>query len=290
MNAFTCCFILLVLHATSALGQQQDTQPAPPAKAPAKSNPDNATEQDMLDSSVSVALYYWLGPIHPSVRTGRASTGAYPSDLDYPGKNTGTPAVVVSIPAGSHNAVRVSYFRTQGQGNTTANGNLTLFGTTYAPGDYLSVAYTLQNLKASWDFLTWPFPMSRSTWRIKTLWEAQYTTLKSSVDAPLKTDAAGHLVSAGAKKSDSFFYPSFGVGAEKLLSKNLRFEAKASGFAVPHYSTIWDADARVAYRRGHFEVFAGGKAFHFKTSPKRSEYVRGTLDGAFVGLCWYLNY
>ena len=90
-----------------------------------------------------------------------------------------------------------------------------------------------------------------------------------------------------AVKTNWFIYPSFGVGIEEMLSKHARFEAKTSGFAFPHRATVWDAEALLAYRMGPIELFAGGGAFYFKTSPKQENYVRAMLSGAFAGIRWY---
>jgi hypothetical protein len=45
----------------------------------------------------------------------------------------------------------------------------------------------------------------------------------------------------------------------------------------------------MAYRVGKVELRLGGKAFHFRTSPKSDYYLRGTLAGAFVGVRFFLN-
>ena len=78
-----------------------------------------------------------------------------------------------------------------------------------------------------------------------------------------------------------------GLGVAQYASRNFRFEANASGFALPHRFNIWDADATIAYRAGRVELRGGVKAFHFHTSAKLDYYVWGTMAGAFVGLRWY---
>jgi hypothetical protein len=210
------------------------------------------------------------------------------SDLDYPGKRVRqSPGVVLSLPAGKGNALRFSWFRTMGSGNTVATQDLMLFGTSYAAGDYMAVAYTLQNFKLSFDYLSWPFPVKSRTFRLRTLWEVQYTTIRSAFDAPFKLDTSGNLTFAAVQQSNSFIYPSFGIGVEKFLSKNVRWEAKGSGFAWPGKSQIWDADTDLALKAGQFEFLVGAKGFHFRTSKNDVEYVYGTQYGGFAGIRWY---
>ncbi len=194
---------------------------------------------------------------------------------------------------GKHNAIRVSYFRVQGNGNPTAPAASIIYNTSYNQGDYLAVHYALQNAKISLDYLSWPFPVKDSKFHIKTLWEVQYTTIATGVDAPLRhgqTDASGNPINVSAYGTNWFIFPSFGLGADYLISQKLRFEARASGFAFPHRSTIWDTQASLNYRFGKFEIQGGVKAFHFKTSPAQVEFVQATLSGAYVGLRWYPEY
>ena len=78
-----------------------------------------------------------------------------------------------------------------------------------------------------------------------------------------------------------------GVGVAYYLSPHFRVEANGSGFAIPHHSSIWDADASANYRYGHFELRVGGKAFHYKTSTGSDFFMHNTMGSAFVGLRWY---
>ena len=274
--------------------QQSAPQPAPsqttgqaPAPAPQKTPP---AEKPYTGDGISVTLLYWVNSGHPSILTGRADTNGNPSVVDTIGKSKPTPNAIVSFPAGKNNTVRVSYFRMQGDGNTTTPQALTVFGTDYNAGDYLAAHYLLQNVKISLDYLSWPFPIKNAKFRLKTLWEIQYTSISATVDAPLRageTDAAGNSIQTTGYGSHSIIYPSFGLGVDYLASKNFRFEVRGSGFAFPHHSTIWDTEASLNYRFGHLELQAGGKVFHFKTSPKETEYLQATFTGAFAGLRWY---
>ena len=112
--------------------------------------------------------------------------------------------------------------------------------------------------------------------------------VKGVIDAPALEGALMILGdSASANASKQIIYPAFGLAAEYALSPHVLFRADASGFALPHKSVLWDAEATIAYRRGAWEIRGGGKAFHFKTSPNSTEYVSATLAGAFIGLRYH---
>jgi len=268
-----------------------EAKPAQPAekKAAEKKRVRPAGQPDSSDGQFSFAPLYWIGRTHPLMRTGRAAAAGVSSDLDFPGKNTPVLGGVVSFPAGNDDTLRVSYFRTQGQGDTVAGKDLSFFGVAFSTGDYLSVGYTLQNAKISLDYVSWPGPARATSFRLKTLWELQFISFQPNIYAPFKAteDSSGNTIETFATMNKWFIYPSFGLGIEKALSQHVRVEVKASGFAIPHLPTVWDAETLVACRVKHFEVLFGARAFHFKTSPKREEYVRATLPGAYAGIRWY---
>ena len=259
--------------------------PPPPAPTVAQApNQDNSGE-----GAFSFQAFYWLTKGHPDMFAGKTHVATTPGDLSFPGDAKYSPGVVVSFPAGSDNSVRVSYFRTQGTGNTVASKELNIFSTDFTTGDYLATRYTLQNVKVSLDFLSYPTPPT-SKFRLKTLWEVQYLTLYSSVDGPLKpilVDSSGNLIPNTGEGTRYFFLPSFGAALEHTTTKNFRWEIRFSGFGIPHRAALWDGQAYIAYRIDRFELTAGYKGFYFKTSPKNDQYFKGTLSGAYVGLTWY---
>jgi hypothetical protein len=194
----------------------------------------------------------------------------------------------LSFPAGKGNTLRVSAFRVQGSGSTTSTEELNLFGTDFTSGDLLNTHYTIWSVKASWDYLTYPFQFHNLDFRLKTLWEMQYTNMGSNITSPNDPNAsAGSAITA--KASRTAVWPTFGLGLENTLSRHIRWEAKASAFAFPHRAVIWDAEGTLAFRVGQFEVLGGEKAYHLKSSPKNAEYVTATLSGAYVGVRWYLR-
>jgi hypothetical protein len=308
-NVFLCLCLLLLSQGWQSYGQQQPLppQPSPPQPAeqktteakPAPPAEKKATEKkrvrpaglpDSSDGQFSFAPLYWIGRTHPLMRTGRAAAEGVSSDLDFPGKNKPALGGVLSFPAGGEDTLRVSYFRSQGQGNTWVAGkDLSFLGVAFSTGDYLSVGYLLQNAKVSLDYVSWPGPGRTGSFRLKTLWEVQYTSFRSTFYAPFKPteDSSGNAVETFSTINNWFVYPSFGLGIEKAFSQHFRWEVKASGFAIPHFPTVGDAETFFAYRAGHFEVLFGARAFHFKTSPKHEEYVRATVPGAYAAIRWY---
>jgi hypothetical protein len=272
------------------------TLPEPPPVTPTPAPKIIAPEllYDTSDGFTSVKLFYWYAQTDPSMFTGKGAPSNVDSTVSFQGKTKATPGVELSFPAGKNNSIRVSYFRTQGTGNTTAvtppttRGN-SVWSADFNPGDYLATSYTLQNVKISLDYLSWPFPLENRRFRFKTLWEVQYTTIRSGVSAPFapETDSSGNAIQTSGSGSNWFIWPSLGVGVEIMASKHFRFEAKGSGFGIPHHAAIWDADAFFAYKSGQWEIDFGGKAFYFKTSPQKEEYVYGTMPGAYVGIRWY---
>lgn len=289
-----CVCVLVSISERQAVAQQQSqsgqqAQSTPSGSGAVQQKP-AAVDEYYTGDGLSINLFYWQTSAHPSLRTGHADTSANPSNLSDLGKSKAAPGGIISVPVGKDNSVRVSYFRIQGHGNTTSPGALTIFGTDFVQGDLLSTSYTIQNAKISLDYLSWPFPLKNSKFRLKTLWEVQATWVRSSVAAPLRTgqlDASGNVIQTSGLASTWFLYPSFGLGVDYLATKNLRFELRGSGFAFPHRSTIWDTEGTLNYRVGSVEFQAGGKVFHFKASPKRVEYTTATFPGIYVGVRFY---
>jgi hypothetical protein len=257
--------------------------PPPPSSVPAQS------PYDSSDGAFSLELFYWRTYIYPDLRSGHANLNTYPSTLDYPSNMPQTPGAELSIPAGKYNTVQVSYFRTQSFGSTPVNNDITVFGADYVPGNFLITRFLLQNLNITWNYLTWPWPPRDNRFLFKTLYGLQYTNISTAISAPYlpTSDNEGNAITTSVVGSHRIIYPTLGVGLEYFLSKHLRLEMSASGFAFPRRAVTWNGDGFFAYRRGHFEVLAGGKAYHFKTSPKGVEDFIATPYGAYVGLRFY---
>jgi hypothetical protein len=295
--------------APQCLAQQPASQPAQPAPAqtqPSQSQsasvsapspvngPASKSERYPDDGDFSLQVFYWYSMQSFDMRGGAANTitGSSP-DLNFQSVYVRSPGAEASVPIG-HNFLRLSYFQIAGAGHTSAPTYLTLFSQAYNPGDYLNTTNKIQNAKLSFDFMSFPFPAKSTGIRIRTLWEMQYTDVKGFIDAPYKPYP---LNSAGVPQTTSYavnggydiIYPSFGIGIEDALSKNLLIEANASAFWFPHRSDIWDATADLKYSFGPIELAVGVKGFHLKSSPKNDQYFVGTFDGAYVGLLWHFR-
>jgi hypothetical protein len=280
---------LLSLNTPSGHAQQQPAAPEGPttpasqnpAPPPIPPKPAEVLLQD--EGTVSLTVSVWLPNGHPSFDAGRATVSGTASLIDFQGEDKLGRSLSMSFPAAKHNAVRISYFDTKADGNFTAANNLNPWGTFFNSGDYMATYYRVRDVKISFDYLTWPYPVQQRRFRLRTLWQAQYVTVDSTFFAPLSTTDIG--VATGSK---SIILPTLGIGVAEYLSKNVRVEAEASGFDIPHHANIGDVEADIAYKIGPVEVRGGGKFFHFETSPAADFFMKGTLAGADVGLRVYL--
>lgn len=293
------CAPLLVAAMACAYAQQQEgvTSTTPtettPAAPPAQPAPPKAP-YTIEDGGISIEPFYWFTtflPVTPTMRGGAQSSYSN-ADLDYPGIIKNSPGIILSIPAGAQSTVRISYFRVQGRGTTTTDTNLTLLGTEFNAGDFLSTTYILNDMKASWDFLTYRIPAGQHKIRVKTLWEMQWLSFATNINAPyapVTTDSSGNVITNYATEGHNVFLPTLGGELEQAPFRHLRYELKADGFAIPHHADIWEAEGSLAFRFGKIEFLAGAKAFHFKTSPQSDEYFLETISGPYAGVRYYLN-
>ena len=299
-SGILCSCLLFLIQATPGYAQdpaqpQQPAappQPATPAQPPPPPPvPVRVEDHDTGGDAYSFEPIFWLSKSAPILRLGFAGTQPQtdsttgivtagqtaPGDLNYQGGKYGIGGVV-TVPTGRENSVQVSYFRLQGDGSTTATQSLVLFGNSFPQGDILNTAYKIENWKLSFNYLSYPYPSNGAKFRLKTLWEFQYLNVSSVVSAPLDINA---LDTTGDKH---IILPTLGIGLEYHPSKHVRLEAKASGFGILHHMDIWDTEASIVVRFGKVEAFLGGKAYHFKTTPKGDQYFTDTLYGPSVGL------
>lgn len=203
----------------------------------------------------------------------------------------------VGIALGLHNALRISYWGIRAAGDFTAPNDLTLWSQTYAKGTVLATNYRIQDFKLSFDYLTWPYPVESKKYRLKTLWQVHYISARTGFDAPLLpivdsagnplVDSSGNPVNYAAQGTKWWITPTFGLGWTQYVSRNLRLDINGAGFLVPHKWTVYDTDASINYRIGHFEIQGGAKAFHYKSSPAGEFFIRNTMASVFFGLRWY---
>jgi hypothetical protein len=285
-SLFLCPF--LVCH-PSGLAQQQPPAQAPPLPPPGQQAPQppplpakvpEVLRQDEGDPSLDGLA--WLPVGHPSFNKGQGTTSNAASNATLQGQAKVAWGGTIRIPAGAHSAVRLSYFDTHASGNFTAGTDLTLWSSGYNAGDYISTTYRLRSFGLSYDFLTWPYPVRNRRFRLKTLWQFQYASIKSTFDAPLSANPP-----SPGTGSKSIYLPGLGLGVTEYISNNVRVEVLASGFDIPSHAGLANAEGDIAYKLGRFEVRAGGKVFYFKTSPQADFYMKGLLAGGFAGLRFY---
>jgi len=277
------------VSSSSSSSAPAEAQPAPVQPAPP---PRPSTIED---GGFSIEPFYWLTPMFqqlPDLRGGLSSSYSN-ADLNFPGVSRNSFGAILSIPTPMQSTIRVSYFKSYGHGSETAATNLTLLnGTAYSAGDWLVTTWKVQDVKASWDFLTFRIPAGQHKIRIKTLWEAQWLLFAASVNAPYAaetTNSSGTVVLNYANESKSIILPTLGAEIEQEPFRHFRYELKADGFGLLHRADIWEAEGSLAFRVGRTELLAGAKVIHFKTSPKADDYFMDTLSGPYVGIRYYLH-
>lgn len=282
-----CIFAAGLLCTLALFGQQQPPAPAPDAPPPAPAQPPqqpaplpppvDETRND-IDRGGFIKLFYWQTVGKPDLLPGKKAANRDAQTLhDFAHDDKSTPGGVIAFPAGKFNRLEISYFQARGAGNTIAANDLSFFGTNFSQGDFIATTFRVRSAKVSWNYLTWPDPPEESKFRIKTLWEFQYTSIESVLDEPFNFDPTF----SPAINTKSIFYPTFGLGAEYTPSKHFYFDLRVSGFGLPHRSVIGDAEGSLVIRIKRLEILPGYKWYHFKTSPQSDQYVAGTLKGPY---------
>jgi hypothetical protein len=221
----------------------------------------------------------------PDVKGGKTAVDF--ETLDDLGKpKRGAPGIQLSVPITRTGELKFEIFEAKGDGNQTAPADLDLFGQTFNKGDVLSSQYQIIASKIYLDDLLFPHKFPVAKFRLKSLWEFQFIHMKTTIDAPALSTTTPETA-IGTKQ---IFLPTFGIAAEYAITPHILLRADGSGFGIPHGALIWDAGGTVSYRHGSWEIFAGGKALHFKSSPNSTEYLTDTLTGAFGGIRWHWSF
>ena len=297
------CLVFLSAQALASAQQdppQQQTPPQPQTQDPQQPEsgrlrlppvPPKVIDVRMPgEAGWFIGLTAWLPIGKTYTDKGTLTTFTDPSLLQMQGKSRGAFGLDFGVAAGLHNSVRFSYFFNKQNGNTTLDHNLVVFAQGYNAGDVVSTNSKLTNYKLSYEYLTWPYPVEARHFRLKTLFQVQYTGVRAIFDAPVKSstpDSNGILSDYSTLGTKGFITPALGLGLHAYASRNFRFEANVSGFAWPHSFHLLDTDAAIAYRAGKIELRGGAKGFIFRTSPKHDYFYRGSVAGLFVGLRWY---
>jgi len=252
---------------------QTQTQPQPPPPAPPP------PPYDPSENPFSIGVFGFLPHAHPDLLPGKQATNGPAETFRDLGKTRDAVGIRIAFPAGKGNTLEVTGFQMHGVGSQVAAIALTPFSSTFSTGDLISTNYRMRNIKISWNYLSYPAPPGGSKWRIKTLYEVQYTSFLANFLS--NSESSGPITDTGRH---NVIFPTLGLGVSYIASKHFHIETKASGFTFPHRSTIGDAEANAVIRAGHVEVVLGYKAYHFRTSPQATEYFRATLLAPSAGI------
>lgn len=273
-----------------AFGQQSPPTPEQPP-APQQQNPAATTAPPEIspedpDYGEPQGVYFWLS--RGTAKTLPGNPAQYFTQdqvLALPNARPRSPGVSVSIPAGKFNHLEISYFQMDGDGTGYAQIPLSLFGSNFVQGQFISTTYRIRSAQLTWNYLTWPAPPEDSKFRFRTLWSFNYTSVSPVIDEPYNTS----VDFTAAHGTLNIFYPDFGVSLEYIPNKVFYFETRTWGFGFPHHADIADAEVNMVVRYKHMELFGGYKFFHFKTSPDQNQFIVGTLMGPIAGLRWVIR-
>ena len=302
-TSILCIAVLALSFSVSAQQEKQPAGPPPPItirpqQQPPPPLPKVPDVRQPGETGFSIGVMAWFPVQAPSIDKGHQADWTQPTNTKLAGKPKYSPEGDIGIALGLHNALRFSYFQDRASGNLTTGPNeIRIWDNLYPAGSYLATDYKMQSAKISFDYLTWPYPVESRKFRLKTLWQVQYVSIKTSFNAPLLpvtdssgnpiVDASGNPVDYHAQGSKTVFLPTFGIGLTQYVNRHLRLEANGSGFGIPHHSTIWDADGSANFRYGHWELRVGARAYHFKTSSQSDFLLKNTMASGFVGVRWY---
>jgi hypothetical protein len=266
--------------------------PPPPPKVPDVRRPG--------ESGFWVGVEGWFPTQQPNQFGGRQNTITTNSThLPFEGKPKYAQTVEAGLAVGLHNTLKFTFTNFRAAGDFTTPVIVSAFGQTYSGGTYLSTNYHVQQGKLSYEFLTWPYPVGSKKFRLKTLWQVQYTNVSAVFDSPLNyfdsngnliLDSSGQPINLAGAGTKHILSPEFGLGFVYYPSRHVRIEANGAGFGFPHRYSIWDGDFAISYRAlSHFEIRGGARGLGFKTSTNSDYYIRGNFVAAFIGVRWYSN-
>ena len=287
--------VSLLLTDRATAQEPPPTTPAPAqtsqAPAPGTTSPRKPSEPDYPDPrTFTIGLFYWYAVpgSGPDIRGGKLASG-YESVFGI-GKYKPAAGAEISFPITRTGELHIEGFQSNGTGNQNLPRETTIYGTSYIKGDYLATQYKIRGGKLYLEDLLYPYKFPVSRFRLKSIWAVQFASIKSGIDAPLKTittDSNGNTTQTLASGTGQVILPMIGLVAEYAVSPHVLFRVGGSGFGLPHKSSVWDAQATISYRHNKWEILGGGKALHVKTTPQKDEYVTAAVDGAFVGVRWH---
>jgi hypothetical protein len=292
--------VLACLAWAAAWGSAQVAAPAqnpepPPAASPTPQPSATLAAPKEVASPVNNGMgfafepIFWKTSVFPQVRQGATYFRIDSGNFDYPSSAERAVGGRVSIPIGTNGTFRGSFIQLKSTGATTSPVDLILFGGAAQKDSLLIAQYKIELFKLSYDYLTYFWKKKNSDIRLKTLWEMQRISISNTIEDFI-TQTDGTLRSGDLSQgTKSILAPTLGLGLEQNVSRHFRWEARASGWAMPRRSVIGDMEAAVAFRTGHFELLLGAKYLYFKTSPKGEQLQKATISGPFLSLRYYIK-
>jgi hypothetical protein len=298
----------LILCCAAALGQAQSTSPQAPADQSSASGtvvtrnapplPKVPVIRRSGEQGMWIGVNYWSATPGTVVNRG-TSPFDYPGYVKMPGKPKLNQSVDLGFAVGDHNALKVSYLRSSAHGSVHPGHAVNLWSVYYDPAYDLDTNYLMTGLKFSFEYLTWPYPVKDSRFRLKTLWQMHYVSMRTGFDAPTAplTDSDGNyllnsqgdLLSYAAHGTTNVVLPAVGLGFQEYVTDKFRLEGGISGFAFPHRSNLWDAEASASIRLSAFDLRFGWRGYQARSSPKGVFWTEYKMRGPFVGITYHID-
>jgi hypothetical protein len=231
---------------------------------------------------------YYFGTVPgqgPDLRAGKQATEN--AQILGLGKERNGIGVFASVPVSRTTELRFEGFKTKGNGNQTLPADNFILGNQFYQGDLLSNAYRIVSGKFWVDDLLWPHKFPVAKFRVKAIYGIRYLAVKGAVDAPLQLPPGATVAGAYGSGNKQVVLPAFGLAPEYAISRHVLLRIEGSGFGLPHRSALWDGEGTISWRKARWEVFGGGKAVGFKTSPKKDFYYSGQVYGGIFGLKYH---
>jgi len=230
----------------------------------------------------SISAFYWRpNSGQPGFRAGKFVADPTSGFLNLTSNPNRANGAMLTFPTGGMNRLEIGYWRVNDSGDVRAPAKLSIFGANIPSNGLLNTQYKISNIRASWNYLSFPVPVYDAKLRLKSFWEVQYTKFLPTIGFPeIKSNPAP------IQPKQSVVYPGVGLGLEYVASRHFRLEARGSGMTLPGKSGYYDVEASAVGRVSKVEIFGGIKGFHFHTSSKQETYVTSTMWGPMVGLRW----
>ncbi len=270
-----------LLLCSFAAAQQAPAPAPPPTPAPtpvSQAKPPREGVEDIL----SVTAYYWRPTSgQPGFRAGKFVPDPTSGFLNFPSKPFRADGAMVTFPTGGFNRLELAYWRVNDSGDVRAPAKLAIFGANIANNERLNTQYRITNIRASWNYLSFPVPPFDAKLRLKSFWEVQYTKFLPTLGFPEAKNSPAPI-----QPKQSVFYPGVGLGLEYVASRNFRLESRGSGMTLPGKGGYYDVEANFVGRISKVEIIGGIKGYHFHTSTKLETKVTSTMWGPMVGVRW----